>query len=144
MKFCCEQFDQVGADGSAGPPGGKKPRDARLDALRGLFLIIMAGVHVPTPLSHVFQDPSGCNGAAEGFIFLSACLAGIVYGRTYRQSDWAGMSSRAWKRARWIYFVHLAVLMPIALVVWALGDFAATAGQSLFTIFSFIPGAVWR
>ena len=101
-------------------PAVKKPREARLDALRGLFLIIMAGVHVPTPLSHVFQDPSGCNGAAEGFIFLSACLAGIVYGRTYQQSDWVGMSSRAWRRARWIYFVHLAVLMPIVLVVWAL------------------------
>ena len=61
--------------------GMKKPRDARLDALRGLFLMIMAGVHVPTPLSHIFQDPLGCNGAAEGFIFLSACLAGWVYGK---------------------------------------------------------------
>jgi hypothetical protein len=98
----------------------KKPRDARLDALRGLFLIIMAGVHVPTPLSHVFQDPTGCNGAAEGFIFLSACLAGIVYGRTYWQSDWTTMSGRAWKRARQIYLVHLGVLIPVVLLVWAL------------------------
>jgi hypothetical protein len=92
----------------------------RLDALRGLFLIIMAGVHVPTPLSHAFQDPSGCNGAAEGFIFLSACLAGIVYGRTYWQADWTAMSRRAWKRVRQIYLVHLAVLMPIVPIVWAL------------------------
>jgi hypothetical protein len=102
--------------------GVKKPRDARLDALRGLFLIIMAGVHVPTPLSHVLQDPLGCNGAAEGFIFLSACLAGIVYGRTYRQADWTAMSRRAWKRAGQIYLVHLAVLVPIVLIVWALAN----------------------
>ena len=102
------------------PPYAKKPRDARLDALRGLFLIIMAGVHVPTPLSHVFQDPSGCNGAAEGFIFLSACLAGIVYGRTYWQSDWTVMSQRVWKRSRQIYLVHLAVLIPVVQLVWAL------------------------
>lgn len=102
--------------------GMKRPRDARLDALRGLFLIIMAGVHVPTPLSHVFQDPLGCNGAAEGFIFLSACLAGIVYGRTYRQSDWAAMSRRTWKRTRQIYFAHLGVLLPVILSVWALAD----------------------
>jgi hypothetical protein len=101
-------------------PVVKKPRDMRLDALRGLFLIIMAGVHVPTPLSHAFQDPSGCNGAAEGFIFLSACLAGIVYGRTYWQADWTAMSRRAWKRVRQIYLVHLAVLMPIVPIVWAL------------------------
>jgi len=98
----------------------RKPRDARLDALRGLFLIIMAGVHVPTPLSHVFQDPLGCNGAAEGFIFLSACLAGWIYGRVYRQADWTAMSHRIWKRTRLIYLVHLAVLVPVVLVIWAL------------------------
>jgi hypothetical protein len=99
-----------------------KPRDVRLDALRGLFLIIMAGVHVPTPLSHGFQDPLGCNGAAEGFIFLSACLAGWVYGKTYRQLDWAAMSRRIWKRSRLIYLVHLAVLVPTALIIWMLAD----------------------
>ncbi|MGH7994126.1 MAG: OpgC domain-containing protein [Limisphaerales bacterium] len=98
----------------------KKPRDLRLDALRGLFLIIMAGVHVPTPVSHALQDPLGYNGAAEGFIFLSACLAGIVYGRTYWQADWTAMSRRAWKRAGQIYLVHLAVLLPVVLIVWML------------------------
>ncbi|MGA3283683.1 MAG: OpgC domain-containing protein [Verrucomicrobiota bacterium] len=102
--------------------GAKKPRDMRLDALRGLFLIIMAGVHAPTPVSHAVQDPLGYNGAAEGFIFLSACLAGIVYGKTYRQADWTTMSRRAWKRSKQIYLVHLAVLVPIVLVVWALAD----------------------
>jgi hypothetical protein len=108
--------------GPVGEPGrvGKKPRDARLDALRGLFLIIMAGVHVPTPLSHVFQDPSGCNGAAEGFIFLSACLAGWIYGKVYLQADWTAMSVRIWKRTRLIYFVHLAVLVPVVLLIWGL------------------------
>jgi len=102
--------------------GAKKPRDMRLDALRGLFLIIMAGVHSSTPVSHVLQDPLGYNGAAEGFIFLSACLAGIVYGKTYQQADWPTMSRRAWKRARQIYLVHLAVLVPIVLIVWALAN----------------------
>lgn len=94
----------------------------RLDALRGLFLIVMAGVHSATPVSHALQDPVGYNGAAEGFIFLSACLAGIVYGRTYQQADWAAMSRRAWRRSRQIYVVHLGVLMPLALMAWALAD----------------------
>jgi len=92
----------------------------RLDALRGLFLIIMAGVHVPTPLSRVFQDPVGCNGAAEGFIFLSACLAGWIYGKVCLQADWTTVSRRIWKRTRLIYVVHLAVLVPGALMIWAL------------------------
>jgi len=111
-------------NGSSGWPaaGAKKTRDMRLDALRGLFLIIMAGVHAPTPVSHATQDPLGYNGAAEGFIFLSACLAGIVYGRTYLQADWTAMSRRAWRRSRQIYFVHLAVLVPIAMIAWMLVD----------------------
>lgn len=95
----------------------KKPRDIRLDALRGYFLILMAAVHVPTPVSHALQDPLGYNGAAEGFVFLSACLAGWVYGK---QADWPTMSSRIWNRVKRIYRVHLAVLLPTALIAWAL------------------------
>ncbi|HKW29684.1 MAG TPA: OpgC domain-containing protein [Verrucomicrobiae bacterium] len=109
----CTKARSVGS-----PTLGVKKRDARLDALRGLFLIIMAGVHVPTPLSHVFQDPLGCNGAAEGFIFLSACLAGWVYGKLYLQGNWTVMSRRIWKRTRLIYVVHLAVLVPVVLIIW--------------------------
>ena len=97
-----------------------KPRDMRLDALRGYFLILMAAVHVPTPVSHAVQDPLGYNGAAEGFIFLSACLAGRVYGKVYLQTDWPAMSSRIWSRVKGIYRIHLAVLVPVALIAWAL------------------------
>ena len=99
-----------------------KQRDVRLDALRGLFLIIMAAVHVPTPLSHVFQDPLGCNGAAEGFIFLSACLAGRVYGKSFLQGGWAAMSQKTWKRTRLIYLAHVGVLIPATLIIWALAS----------------------
>lgn len=113
-----------------GPSGSliqsvKKPRDMRLDALRGCFLILMAAVHVPTPVSHALQEPLGYNGAAEGFIFLSACLAGLIYGKTYLQSGWQAMSCRMWRRTRWIYTVHLAVLLPIVLVAWTLAGHVA-------------------
>ena len=93
-------------------------RDARLDAMRGLLLILMAAVHVPTPVSHTLQEPWGFMSNAEGFIFLSACLAGFVYGKTYRQGDWPAMSRRVWKRTKQIYFVHLAVVLPMALTAW--------------------------
>ena len=99
--------------------GVKKTRDMRLDALRGLFLIIMAGVHVPTPLSQLFQEPFGYVSAAEGFIFLGACLAGFVYGKTWLQTNWKTMSRRAWKRSRLIYIVHLALVLSLVLVAWA-------------------------
>lgn len=95
-----------------------KSRDIRLDAVRGLLLILMAGVHVPTPVSHFLQEPLGFMSEAEGFIFLSACLAGFAYGRTYRQLDWSAMSRRIWKRTGKIYFIHLAILVPLVLIAW--------------------------
>jgi hypothetical protein len=98
----------------------RKPRDVRLDALRGLFLILMVGVHVPTPLSDLFHDPWGCIGAADGFIFLSACLAGLVYGNVYRKTDWATLRQRIGRRVKLIYGIHLLVLIPTIFVVWAI------------------------
>lgn len=96
----------------------RNSRDVRLDAIRGLLLILMAGVHVPTPVSHFLQEPLGFMSEAEGFIFLSACLAGFAYGRTYWQADWAAMSRRVWKRTGKIYYIHLAVLLPVVLTAW--------------------------
>src|SRR5260370_19735290 len=99
-----------------------KSRDARLDALRGLFLVIMAAVHVPTPLSHLLQEPFGYTSVAEGFVFLGACLAGYVYGKTYLCAEWRTMAGRVWKRARQIYLVHLALVVPFGLLAWAAGS----------------------
>ena len=79
----------------------------------------MAGVHVPSPVSHYLQQPFGFTSAAEGFIFLSACLAGMVYGKAYGKSGWTAMSRRVWNRDRLVYIVHLAVLLPVALIAWA-------------------------
>jgi len=100
---------------------GAGGRDVRLDAVRGLLLVIMAAVHVPTPLSRGLQEPFGFMSAAEGFVFLGACLAGYVYGKTCALSGWAAMARRVWERAKTVYLMHLGWLVPIALVAWAAG-----------------------
>jgi len=97
---------------------GTRSRDVRLDAIRGLLLILMAGVHVPTPVSHFLQEPFGFMSEAEGFIFLSACLAGFTFGRTYLQADWSAMARRVWNRAGKIYVIHLFILVPVVLIAW--------------------------
>ena len=104
----------------------KKPRDQRLDALRGCFLIIMAAVHVPTPVSNVLKDPLGWFGAAEGFVFLGACLAGWIYGRSYLQVGWRAMAQRVWGRARLIYCLNMVVLVPTTLAAWILAPIIPT------------------
>ena len=86
-----------------------------------MFLVIMAGVHVPSPVSRALREPFGFASAAEGFIFLSACLAGFVYGKTYLKSGWSNMSQKVWNRARLVYLVHVALLLPAALAAWIHG-----------------------
>jgi len=90
-----------------------------LDALRGLFLVIMAGVHISSPVSGWLREPFGFVSAAEVFIFLSACLTGLVYGRIQIQQGQAVMRQRVWQRARLVYIVHLAILLPTTLIAWA-------------------------
>ncbi|MBW8470508.1 MAG: OpgC domain-containing protein, partial [Thiobacillus sp.] len=51
-----------------------------LDALRGLMLVLMTLTHMPTMYSLPSGQPFGFVSAAEGFVFLSAFMAGRVYG----------------------------------------------------------------
>ena len=113
--FCFEAFGGKAATS----PKATATRDMRFDAIRGLLLISMAAVHVPTLVSHVLNEPLGFMSDAEGFIFLSACMAGLAYGKAYRQTNWPAMSRRVWHRARQIYFIHLAVILPVVLAAWA-------------------------
>ncbi len=92
----------------------------RLDALRGLFLVIMAGVHVPTPLSRWLHEPMGYLSAAEGFVFLGACLAGFVFSKVRRKSGAAVMRTRIFARVKRIYAVHLGLVLAAVAVAWAL------------------------
>jgi hypothetical protein len=45
-----------------------------------------------------------------------------VYGKVYQQADGPTMSRRIWRRTKLIYLIHLAVLVPTALIVWALAS----------------------
>lgn len=87
--------------------------------------MIMAAVHVPTPLSHWLQEPFGYVSSAEGFIFMSAGLAGLVYGKIYGRDGWGGMARKAWLRGGKVYAAHLGVLIPMALIAWATAGYVA-------------------
>jgi len=117
------------SDPRAPAPLPKSSRDTRIDALRGLFLVIMAAVHVPTPLSRWLHEPFGYVSAAEGFVFLGACLAGFVYSKVRRRHGAAVMNAALFARMRKIYFVHLGVLVATALIVWPLGGRVTPLGN---------------
>ena len=58
-------------------------RRTELDSLRGLLLLLMALTHLPTRMSAYANQPLGFVSAAEGFVFLSAFLAGRSYERSF-------------------------------------------------------------
>lgn len=102
-------------------------RDISLDVLRGIMLIIMATDHFGEPIEQYTWEMFGFVSAAEGFVFLSGILVGVVYSR-YLTKDAVVMEKRIWHRAGTIYAYHLLTFFA----VW------------LFTVISANSGAYWK
>lgn len=95
-----------------------------LDVLRGLMLVIIAIDHVGGPLRNLTWQTFGFVSAAEGFIFLSGFVSGLVYGRV----DASGALVRhraAYRRSLTIYLHHVAVLLLVLALAWAVPAFGA-------------------
>ena len=107
---------------AAPPPVTAAPAPAgrrlwEMDALRGLMLVLMTLTHLPTRVSDPAGQPFGYVSAAEGFVLLSAFMAGMVY--TQREiKDGGDVMARAfWQRAFKIYMVQAALLVFLFSVV---------------------------
>ncbi len=81
-----------------------------LDALRGLMLILMTTTHLPTRFASVTGQPLGFVSAAEGFVFLSAYMAGLVYSAKGRREGETAMREAFWARAVALYACQIALL----------------------------------
>lgn len=115
-----------------------RERDLRVDALRGLFLVIMMVDHLPYhPLLRFSRQSFGFVSAAEGFVFLSGIVSAWVYGRILAKQGQAALHRRAWQRAGEIYLTHL-VLYTVALLGGLLG------GLQIGSRFASFWGAWWH
>jgi len=83
-------------------------RYLQLDALRGIFLIIMALDHFEGFFRKLIYQRIGFITAAEGFIFLSGIVAGLVYGR-YREKN--KLIRKSLKRVLTIYKYHVGTVL---------------------------------
>lgn len=92
-------------------------RDRGLDSLRGLMLIGMAVNHIASQLQIVTDHPLGYTSMAEGFVFLSGLVAGLVYTRRRQRLGMAEATRASCRRATTIYRYH-AVLF-IGVWTWA-------------------------
>ncbi|MFI4888312.1 MAG: OpgC domain-containing protein, partial [Burkholderiales bacterium] len=78
-------------------------RQAELDWLRGMMLVLMTMTHLPTWFSAHAGQPFGFVSAAEGFVFLSAFLVGAVYSQKTRERGYRAMRRALWGRALKVY-----------------------------------------
>jgi hypothetical protein len=92
-------------------------RDLRFDTLRGLFLVCMTVNHLPTEIRWATDQSLGLFSAAEGFVFLSGLLAGMVYTRKYRKGGSEGLWTASANRAKSIYHWQLGSLLGAFVVV---------------------------
>ncbi|MEO6927988.1 MAG: OpgC domain-containing protein [Casimicrobiaceae bacterium] len=100
-------------------------RQAELDWLRGLMLVLMTLTHLPTWFSAQMGQPFGYVSAAEGFVFVSAFLVGAVYTRIALDKGYPAMRRQMWRRAVKIYAAHVAVLV---FLLWVVLPFAIARG----------------
>ena len=109
------------------PPPGTGPASApsqrywEIDALRGLMLVLMTVTHLPTRLTDPLGQPFGFVSAAEGFVLLSAFMAGLVYSRTGHRDGIDAMRRAFWQRALKIYMAQAATLLFLFTIIAAVG-----------------------
>lgn len=100
-------------------PVSRSGRQWELDALRGLMLVLMTLTHMPTGLSPLLSQPFGFVSAAEGFVLISALLAGRVYGGRADRLGRHTLRPALWRRAGTLYLCHAALLtLALTLIAW--------------------------
>jgi hypothetical protein len=92
-----------------------------IDALRGLMLVLMTVTHIPTRFSDPLGQPFGFVSAAEGFVLLSAYVAGKVYTQRQLRDGAEAMRSAFLSRALKIYLCQVALLVFLLAVVALIG-----------------------
>lgn len=96
----------------------KTRRDLRLDFLRGLIMLVVITVHMEyySFFSLFVWERIGLISSAEGFVFLSGVVLGIVYKKRIERDGFKSSAIKLWKRSFQLYRVNLFVILSIALL----------------------------
>ena len=120
---------------------GEGRRDLRLDFLRGFAVFAMVVDHIGGP-SWLYALTGGnrfYTSAAEGFIFISGMLVGVVYGRIVARDGFAAGVRRAVERAGVLYLLTVGVTLPLLLVTELL-DLPGATGVYLTDPLALVAG----
>ena len=92
-----------------------------LDLLRGFMLVMMFTTHLPTRFSDKLGQPFGYVSAAEGFVMLSAFMAGMVYTGRAQKAGIPAMRKAFFRRVTTVYACHAVLLLFLFSAIAALG-----------------------
>src|SRR5690349_23207156 len=96
------------------------PRDLRVDAIRGLVLVVMTWSHLPEwPLRSWIVQPFGIVNAAEVFVFASGLVSAWLMGKLLCAKGTRAVLRRAITRAGQLYLTHLTLF---AMFLWAVRE----------------------
>lgn len=99
------------------PQGREKTRDLRIDAIRGLALLVIFSDHIRgNPIRAVTLVGFGFADIAEIFVFLTGYISGVAYGRRYVLEGYWRCQLRASVRCAQVYAACIAMtLLAMAL-----------------------------
>lgn len=98
-----------------------------IDGFRGFFLVFMCVVHMngitDVVLGKLNHHYFGWVEDAQGFIFISGVVVGLVYGRILVQKGFAAMRRKIFRRVRTIYSHQIGLILILFTGALALGAF---------------------
>jgi hypothetical protein len=100
------------------PPTSRGFRDLRIDALRGICLLLIFIDHVPNNvLSWFTLQRFAFIDCADVFVFISGYVSGLVFTRLFMRDGLNVCVRKAWRRVGQLYLAHI-LISGIALVVF--------------------------
>jgi hypothetical protein len=102
----------------------KRPRDPRIDAFRGLALLMIFVDHSPeNPYEYLTVRNIGFSDAAEAFFIMSGIAAGLAYTGRFQAIGEKGLWQAVapmWKRSWTLYMVQILLTM-LAIAIFSAG-----------------------
>jgi hypothetical protein len=119
----------VSHSSSAEQPAAARPRrrDPRIDALRGVAMVIIFIAHVPAnPWTAYIPARFGPSDAAEWFVFCSGFASAVAFGGAFLRHGWRLGLARVLVRVWQIYWAQIALFLATAAVCVAGTELLAT------------------
>ena len=86
-------------------------RRLELDIARGLMIVWMTYSHLPTATRSWLNYPFGFVSSAEGFVFLSALLVGLIYTKLMGKEGLKAAQDKLLRRVGKLYLYHLGLIL---------------------------------